>query len=350
MEVDYLLVGQGIAGTVLADHLLSAGQRVMVIDSPVHSNSSRVAGGLYNPITGRKMVKTWKADVLFPYLETYYAELQSRLCAPFFFPMPIYRPFVSVEEENEWMGKSADPAFAAYIEKIIPAGGLDHLVHDPFGGLLLKRSGRVDIAALIMNYRQQLLERSLLQEESFDFSMLRIELSRVQYKGIESKRIIFCDGKMLQGNPYFGWLPMHPVKGELLLIEPESPFEVILNRGVFVAPTAEGGYKVGSTYDHNDLSTVITEKGRNQLLEKLSALVKFGFEIVGQTAGVRPSTKDRRPFIGIHPEHPNIGVFNGFGTKGVSLVPLFANQYVSHLIEGTELDDEVNIERFFSLY
>ena len=82
----------------------------------------------------------------------------------------------------------------------------------------------------------------------------------------------------------------------------------------------------------------------------MADLVKFKFEVVDQKAGVRPATRDRMPFIGIHPEHSQIGIFNGFGTKGVSLVPYLANQFVSMLKKQANLDPVVNIRRFFSLY
>ncbi len=79
MEVDFLLIGQGLAGTVLSYRLVNSGKRVHVIDQASNNHCSRVAAGLYNPLTGRKMVKTWNADEIFPEIEPFYAQLEKVL-------------------------------------------------------------------------------------------------------------------------------------------------------------------------------------------------------------------------------------------------------------------------------
>jgi glycine oxidase len=56
--------------------------------------------------------------------------------------------------------------------------------------------------------------------------------------------------------------------------------------------------------------------------------------------------KDRRPFIGFHPVFPQMLIFNGFGTKGASLIPFWANHLVEVLLNEITLDNEVNINRF----
>src|SRR5690554_1654655 len=108
MEVDFLLVGQGIAGTALSYRLLESGKKVHIVDAAEENDCSRVAAGLYNPVTGRKMVKTWFADHIFPEIEPFYHGLEETLKTKFIYNRPIYRPFSSIEEQNEWMGKSGD--------------------------------------------------------------------------------------------------------------------------------------------------------------------------------------------------------------------------------------------------
>jgi glycine oxidase len=78
MKYDYLIIGQGLAGTVLAYQLQKLGRKVAIIDEGVDNTSSRVAAGLANPFTGPKMVKSWKAELLFPYLEQFYKELEAK--------------------------------------------------------------------------------------------------------------------------------------------------------------------------------------------------------------------------------------------------------------------------------
>jgi glycine/D-amino acid oxidase-like deaminating enzyme len=125
---------------------------------------------------------------------------------------------------------------------------------------------------------------------------------------------------------------------------------MIFNRGVFVLPLKEGLHKVGATYEHKDLSCEPTLKARNYLCGKLETLLKTGYEVVGQIAGVRPATKDRRPMMGSHPEYKPLGIFNGFGSKGVSLGPYFADQFAAFLEEETALEEAVDINRFIEDY
>lgn len=350
MEVDYIIVGQGIAGTVLADHLMCEGKTVLVYDDSSKSNSSRVAAGLYNPITGRKMAKTWLADDLFPYLLSYYADLENRLQTSFVNDVPIYRPFVSIEELNEWMGKSGEDSFKPFISKVYSAPKHSKHIKGDFGGLLLNQSGYVNTGVMVSAFSKYLLGKKALLKQLFDIDKLRIVENTVSYQGHSAGRVIFCDGALVAANRYFDWLPLRPVKGELLFIKVSQDFEAIYNRGIFIIPIGGGICKVGATYDHNNLDEKTTERGRMQLLEKLDGLIKTPYEVVDQVAGVRPATKDRRPFIGIHPEHNQIGVFGGLGTKGVSLAPYFARQFVEYMTKSGELKMEANIQRFFSLY
>lgn len=349
MLVDYIIVGQGLAGSILADHLIIEGCSVMVYDDPTISNSSKIAGGLYNPVTGRKMVKTWNADRLFDYLVDYYPQYEQRLSAKFLHDIPIYRPFISPEELNEWMGKSADIDYGKFIRKVNSTSAYGHQVNDDFGGLLLNQSGYVDTHQLVIASAKMLDKNKSLKREVFDSQQLRLLDHEIEYDGIKAKGVIYCNGHKSVGEHFFGWVPLRPVKGELLIIKIEQQLGVIHNRGVFVIPMGAGMCKVGSTYDHNNLDEQPTLIAKSVLIKKLDELVKFPYEVVNQLAGIRPATKDRKPIIGTHHKYKNLHLFNGFGTKGVSLIPLFAKEMTQLLINNKRIDHEVNIERFFSL-
>lgn len=350
MLVDYILVGQGLAGSILANHLINAGCSVMVFDDPLLSNSSKIAGGLYNPVTGRKMVKTWNADNLFGYLTDYYPKLQQQLEADFVNDIPIYRPFISPEELNEWMGKSADIDYSKYVQAVHNSSAYGSQVSDDFGGILLNQSGFVDTGKLLEVSAKFLVERKSLTKGYFNPAHLKLEEGFASYQGIKCKSVVFCNGHKSLEEQYFGWIPLRPVKGELLIIKTKENLRVIHNRGVFVIPLGNGLCKVGSTYDHQNLDEKPTIEAKNVLVHKLNELVKFPYEIEYQLAGVRPATKDRKPIIGQHPKFKSLISFNGFGTKGVSLVPYYAKQLTEFLTNENGIDSEVNIERFFSLY
>ncbi len=350
MRIDYIIVGQGLAGTILSYQLLKRGKSVVVIDNESQLSSSSVAAGIFNPITGRKLVKTWQADTIFPYLIGFYKELETFLNKKFLFEKPIYRPFFNIEQQNEWMGMSAETKMTPFVEEIRPNNQYGSFIDDPFGGLELKSCGYVDIASLLGSYREYLRQQRMLIESDFylpenpenEFMIGDINAGEVP--------VIYCNGPTFEkGNP-FEWLPFRRVKGEILIIEPEWDLPVIFNKGIFILPLENGHCKVGATYDWKDLTWEITSSGKDKLVGKMDSLFKGKYKIIDHVAGVRPATIDRKPFIGTHPTYPKRLIFNGFGTKGVSLMPFFSEKFCNNLLNNEELPIEVNISRYFSLY
>ncbi|MEM1405196.1 MAG: FAD-dependent oxidoreductase [Bacteroidota bacterium] len=347
-QVDYIIVGSGLAGTALACALLDRGRQVRIFNDRQLYSSTKVAAGLYNPITGRKMVKTWKADAIFPALIVYYQKLEALTQAKFLNESRIYRPFISFEEQNEWMGKSAQSGYVDYIHKV-RISSFNSGINDPYGGMELKMSGFLDTEAFHKAMRQFFQLKGVLIQDKFDFRDIQFVSDKAVYRDITASKIIFCDGTYASSNPFFNWLPFSPVKGEVLTVESDLDTDLIVNRGVFCVPLGGGKFRVGSNYDNNDLTWTPTEKGKQQIEQRLKALINTPFTTVYQKAGVRPATKDRRPYIGLYPSNETIGIFNGLGTKGVSLSPYFGEHFASFLEGETELDNEVNISRYFSL-
>ncbi|MBW3466303.1 NAD(P)/FAD-dependent oxidoreductase [Arthrospiribacter ruber] len=346
MEVDFLLIGQGLAGTVLSFRLLEAGKSVLVLDTPAQNKSSRIAAGLYNPVTGKKMVKTWMADLLFPEIEFFYEKLEKLLKTKLLHKRNIYRPFLSIEEQNEWMGHSGDPGMGAYIEKILTSP-LYEDVYNPYGGVLLKNSGFLDINALLDAYSHYLLSQNALRQERFLEENLIIEQNGVSYGDVLAKGVVYCNGLGAMESRFFESMPFAPVKGEILDLEQDFSPESIINRGVFRISLENGLKRVGSTYSWHDLDIGPTERGKNELMEKLDKLIpEKSVEIIHHKSGIRPATKDRRPLLGKHPEHHSVYLFNGLGAKGVSLAPYFSKMMIDLLLNGNEPQKEVNINRY----
>jgi glycine oxidase len=347
IKVDYIIVGQGLAGSAIVMQVLKIGKKMVVIDQPGKNRASSVAAGLFNPITGKKLVKTWMADTLFPYLHDFYKEAEWLTKESFFHSMPLYRPFISVEEQNEWMAKSGDTTYASYIDRVLTKPSFAD-VKDVFGGLLLKQCGYVDTVKYMTAVRQLIEKNNHLLQEEFDFQELSVDNENIVYKKFEAARIIFCNGP--EHNPIFNWIPIKPLKGETLTLEAHTSSSTIINRGVYILPLAENQWRVGATYNFNDHDPNITELSRKELEEKVNALITFPYTVINQQMGFRPTTPDRRPILGEHPEMKSFFVFNGLGTKGVSLAPYFSKVLI-HLTENrVPVNKEVDIERYKSVY
>jgi glycine oxidase len=347
MEVDFLLIGQGLAGTILSHRLLMAGKTVCIIDNAKANRSSRIAAGLYNPITGKKLVKTWNADKLFPEIAPLYESLEALLSKKFLYPKPIYRPFLTIEEQNEWMGYSGEENFEEYIQEVRAKPFFEE-VNDPYGGVLLKNSGYVDINTLLDAYQEKMIREGRLLDEEFDEAILEVNSAGVSYKNIRASAIVYVNGLGAMNSRFFSFLPFAPVKGEVLVLDQSFKPNEIINRGVFRITLPNGTHRVGSTYSWHDLEQGPTDRAKNEILEKYEKLILVSEKaIIEHTTGIRPATKDRKPFLGKHPDYENVLIFNGLGAKGVSLAPYFSLQMRDLLIFNTEVEKDVNISRFF---
>ncbi|EAZ79094.1 NAD(P)/FAD-dependent oxidoreductase [Algoriphagus machipongonensis] len=346
MEIDFLLIGQGIAGTALAFRLMKAGKKVCIIDQPKGNQSSRVAAGLFNPVTGRKMVKTWNADLLFPEIEPFYNLLEAETGRKFIHKQNIYRPFLTIEEQNEWMGHSAEAGFQEYLEKIYTESQGENL-NDIYGGVMLKNSGWLAINQMLEGMQDYFGEK--LIQEYFDEKELSREDGFWKYKDIKTKAIIFCNGLGAMNSSFFNFLPFAPVKGEILEVRQAFCPDYIVNRGVFRIHLGDGVHRVGSTYTKHDLEEGPTESAKEEILGRLKDLISLPVdEIISHKTGIRPATRDRKPFLGKHPEAESVYIFDGFGAKGVSLVPYFSKLMCSFLLEKTSISKEVDIARYFN--
>ena len=152
-------------------------------------------------------------------------------------------------------------------------------------------------------------------------------------------------------NPYFNYLPLQGSKGELITIKaPKLKITDIVKSGVFIIPLGDGLYRVGATYERSDKSNSPTKAAKKELLNKLHSFLKCEYEIIQHVAGVRPTVADRRPLVGSHPEHKNLTVLNGFGSRGVLIAPTVSRQLYEHIEKGETLPTEIDIARFSKRY
>jgi glycine/D-amino acid oxidase-like deaminating enzyme len=351
MTADYLIVGQGIAGSALAWTLHKRGKKVVLVNSSQRPSASLAAAGIFNPLTGKKLVRTWKADQLFPFLKTFYGEVEQELNARFLHFTTIYRPYRSVEEQNTYIAQTADSSINQYVAESVNNQHYQPYIYNPYGGLEVTQSGWVDVPVFLAAIRTFFQQKNQYVETDFDYKELEVSEKGVLWRGQSYHKLICCEGPHARQNPFFDWLPYNPVKGQMLEVTMDNyPITNIVNQGVFIMPVESNLYRIGATYTWHDIDWQTTEDGKAFLEQKLVGLLKVPYQIVGQRVGIRPATKDRRPLIGLHPAYPTVGIFNGLGTKGVSLAPFFASQFCDFLEGRKELDPEVNIERTFSLY
>ncbi|MBS1765334.1 MAG: FAD-binding oxidoreductase [Bacteroidetes bacterium] len=345
---DYFIIGQGLAGSMLAWKLMQKGCSVQLIDRFDASASSQVAAGVYLPVTGRRMVRTWLADELIPYAEKFYSSLEDYFKTTFIRSMPVLEIPDSVRTYNEWQMRKENDEAGKYISGFYSSDKFPEL-HCPHGAVELSSAGFVNLKLLLSRLRSYFISQHALIESVFDFSLLKVDDS-IHYGDFEAKNIIFCEGIAAQSNPYFKHLPFQPSKGEILTFRSEQlTQDYIINKSVFVLPIGNHLFKAGSTYEWKELNYCPTEAAREKLTRQLEALLRVPFELTNHQASIRPSVKARRPFAGMRTDIKNVGIFNGLGTKGVMLAPYLAEHLCNHLLHHEKLMPEINIAQYDEL-
>lgn len=348
-STDFLIVGQGIAGSVMALSLIKAGYSVSVINQPHLSLSSKVAAGIWNPIVFKRLTKSWLADNLVPELMSFYGHWEKELNTMLIHKRSIIKPFIEEQEKSLWLKKANDIEFNNDFLDAVTYEDLqidEHYVVKSYSKVL--QAGNLDVVNFLESTKNYIKENQSYTEEEFDYAQLIITPKEIIYKTTAAKNIIFCDGYLITKNPYFNWIPMKPAKGETLTIScPNLQLKNdIFNKGFFIMPLGNDLFKVGATYEWEQLNDIPTEKGRLELIQKLNSVITSPFEIISHDAGVRPSVIDRRPVVGSHPEFKNVFIFNGLGTKAVMLAPYFAKQLVNNIQFNSSIDSEVSPARF----
>ena len=347
--LDYLIVGSGLAGISFAEIALKNNKSILIIDNKSQT-SSRVAGGLYNPVILKRFSEVWNADEQLVLMDEFYNQIEDKLKTKFNFKLPILRKFFSIEEQNNWFAASDKKNLTPFLStKIIfrKYTGID----SPYDYGEVLHTGYVDTVLLLDTYKEYLLENNLLLEEFFDSGYIEFFEDSIQYKNIQAKNIIFAEGFGLHKNPFFNYLPLDGTKGELFIIKaPKLDLDVIVNTSVFILPLGGDLFKVGATYNWQDKTDLPTEEGKKELLERIKEILLCDFEIVKHFAGVRPTVKDRRPLIGTHYERKSLHILNGLGTRGVMLGPAMAKALFDKIENKVSLSPEIDIKRFHKRY
>lgn len=351
MHYDYLIVGQGLSGSLMAWFALNKGLTPLVIDKHDSNAASRVAAGLVNPITGRRLVKTWRADEIIPFAVETYRKLEEQFKDGFYFEKNIQKVFKNTEQQNEWLARSANPEYQGYLANSEEPGIPEEFLVNELGGIEITQSGYLDTNTFLNHFRNFLKEKGLLLAESLHYDNVYNDKDLIHWGNYSARYLIFCEGSSARNNPFFNWLPFSLVKGQILTIKADSlKMGKILNKDFWLVPLGNGYFRAGSTYETDIDNPNPTPEGLAKLESLLDKNLKVPYEIVKQQAGIRPATQDVRPYLGIHPDYRNIAIVNGMGSKGVSLAPFFTNQMVKFLQGECEISEKVNINRYLERY
>ena len=349
---DFIIVGSGLAGGILGLRLQNAGKKIAIIDNNDPHAAYHVAGGLWNAITFRKILKGWQADVLTDEAHRFYDDLQKEWNLNFYSQKDVVRIFSDVAFQNNWLAKSTEPEYSDFLSDDFPSEIEKLPVDLPFGCGSVKKAGYVDLDIFMPALQDFLKTQTEYIIEEFDHDEINFSNNGVIYKDLEAKAIIFCEGYGMIANPFFNWLPMRATKGEILTLKnPGWDFDFIINNGKHLLDNKDGTLSLGSTFEWKNLNYEPTPEAREVLLKHIEKNFNYkDWQVLDQKAGIRPTIADRRPLTGKHPNHDNLYVYNGLGTKGVLISPWLSKMMTDHLCDGSPLHSESNTDRFLKKY
>jgi glycine oxidase len=343
-----VIVGQGLAGSAMAWTLHWAGQSVLLLDRAEQNTASRVAAGLITPATGKRLVVSAKYREQFTAAKNFYRRVEQETARTFFSEVEMLRLFEDEAGRAEFMNRSDHEKWAQVSEwaGVLQAGKAVHK------GIRMQQAGRLDIKSYLSATRRFFEERGCYRETEFTAGECEQEEDKADHStGITlvtqaavANRLIMCTGAATTS--FFPEVPNNPARGDILNVRiPGYERREVVHRSIWIAAEGDGTQTVGSTYDWNYLSSEPTEKGRKEILGKLSRVIEGPVEVLDQVAAVRPTMKDYEPVLGRHTKWQNVFVLNGFGSKGTLLAPSMAEKLLESMEGTAEQEAKYNYDR-----
>ncbi|MBK9107879.1 MAG: FAD-binding oxidoreductase [Saprospiraceae bacterium] len=345
---DYLIVGGGIAGLVLAESFEQSAQDFLLVDAPLPGKATAVSAGMINPVTGMRFVLSWNYTQLEADFLEFYKRLENKYKIQLLFEHPIYQRLYLEMDCNAWMARLADPYYEPYLSKVVrklPAN-IESLKMNNYGKI--EKAYRLHTDTLLTVVRKSLNDSGKFRNVVFEEHDLKISEKQLQWRDVAiHKAIIFAEGFRIRDNSYFNKIPLMPLKGDCIIFYAKDlNWNFVLKDAYSIIPLGDHQYWCGSNFEMNELSVEINQKEIQQQYEFLKNVIPVEFQMLSMQTGIRPAVKDRRPVLGKHPGDPRLIVFNGLGTKGASLAPYCAKVLSQMLFAAAEIPKELSVARF----
>lgn len=332
------IVGQGLAGTALALRLIADGYRVHVHDDGHSTSSSMVAAGMWNPLSFVNLKVAARAPEMLDCMSRIYPEFERMLGISCYHPMPLVRIFPDAGSANIWEERAESPALRPYMD-MEGSTAISDTFNVPHGVGHVRHAGWLDLPSLLENAKSFIAKQGQYTEHS----ITREEIGQLLDQG---DWVIQCTGWRLPGNDFGADLPLLPNKGQVYTLRIDGLDESYMTSfGRFTIPLGNRRFRVGSTYEHRP-KDAFPSSVAEEILVDVGEVLRQPFEVIDHQAGFRPTTLDRFPIVGFHQRHKRLGVFTGFGSRGVISVPYYAQHLFHHWIDGKELPFEIDWRRF----
>lgn len=324
-KTDTLVVGQGIAGSLVAFLLHKQRIPFKVIDPGLANTSSRIAAGMFTPVTGKRKTIDPRVAGQIDLAIHMYKEIGHLIGSDILHCENIYQVFHSAAERESVASKANLPDFKRYI---LPDPLPIPFLKQAEAACEITHSGWVDCETWLTGFGSWLQQQGALLLEEFEYAALQFNENGMTYKGTSFNGIIFCEGYRGADNPFFGDECIIPCKGNVFTIHCDSlqTRSIVKKDGIYLVQQQQNVFKAGATYQWNDASLEPDKASAKLLTEKLNNLLSETYTILDQKAGIRPTTKNREVIARQHPIYKRMFMLNGLGTKGILQGPWWASQ------------------------
>ncbi len=339
-----LIVGQGLAGSLLAWKMIQQGLSVLVVDNNHHHSSSKVAAGIINPITGHRSNLTDDFIQFMSAAKISYQQLQDTFGQTFLIGIQQQRLIKNKGQQHYYLKRLEQSDYAEFVTALEQTDNTSHPFKEcEFGVADIQETFRVDVEALLSAIKTWLISQNSFVQEKINYADIVIEGEQISVNNNSfvgtTDHVVFCEGYQTIYNPWFKQLPFKLAKGEILTLKLAKPQTAMLNWGNWLLPLAPNTTAfLGANYAWNDTNEACSADVAQELLDSLENNTRISAQVIAHQSGVRPSTVNRKPLIGVHPEHPRLFCFNGFGSKGCLLIPYYAEQFAQHFSQEIALE------------
>ena len=322
-EIEFLIIGQGIGGILIAFELWKMGKSFLVIDDGSEKAASLAAGAILNPVNLNKwhlfedQKTNWNIS-----LKTYH-ELEFLLKERFLIPLKFYffpeNDFKKIPEEISFVSKPDQKDINMVSE----------IFNNPGDALEISDVYRVDIHRLKSAWKKFLSQKGIYIQTDFHFSDCAFKNNSVEYGGYIFQKIIFAEGARGIANPYFHDLPFIRNLGNVLHLKIENmPREIGFHSDKEkLIPMGEGRFWFGSNYEWSFNELLPDIRWQNECFDILKRRLKIPFQITEHFVAERPTTIGQKPIMIQSKEHPELYMFNGLGTRGFTVAPVLAKEF-----------------------
>lgn len=341
-NIDYLIVGQGIAGSSLAYCLMQQGKSVVVMDNPRQLSASAVAAGLMQGVSGKFLTRNeflMKCyDITLPLFKNMESVFETSLLTE----MDTYR-FAEEIQLKKFEKKRRNPDYEGCFHPELVDCTLPNITIP--NCIKVLKSHVVQTSRFLDLFRNYFKDHNALVETYVSPRALTLQPDSVTYDDIHAKKIIFCTGGLATKLPFFKHLPLRTIKGETILFStPDLPQDRILQRRLWVVPYGNQVFKMGGNYDPTQ-ACLPTQKTLDIFTAFMAECGVSQYEVIHQMSGFRCFLEDQFPICGFLPEQPQIGLFCGFGSKGFITAPAMAALWAEDIEHGSKLPSDVLMSR-----